>query len=86
DWWVQAEAMVGFYNAYSISGDEKYAQQVLDTWEYVKLYLIDRQQGEWFWAASPEGQPDTVNDKAGFWKCPYHNSRMCFEVMQRIKS
>ncbi|ODU61843.1 MAG: N-acyl-D-glucosamine 2-epimerase [Paludibacter sp. SCN 51-9] len=86
DWWVQAEAMVGFYNAYSISGDEKYAQQVLYTWEYVKLYLIDRQQGEWFWAASPEGQPDTVNDKAGFWKCPYHNSRMCFEVMQRIKS
>lgn len=84
DWWGQAEAMVGFYTAYAITGDERYANYALNNWEYIKKYIIDQEKGEWYWAADARGIPDTTNDKAGFWKCPYHNSRMCFELIHRI--
>lgn len=84
DWWGQAEAMVGFYTAYAITGDECYANYALNNWEYIKKYIIDQEKGEWYWAADARGIPDTTNDKAGFWKCPYHNSRMCFELIHRI--
>ena len=53
-------------------------------WEFIQSHLIDREHGEWYWAILPDGTPDTSNDKAGFWKCPYHNSRMCLELIERL--
>jgi mannobiose 2-epimerase len=50
-------------------------------WEYIKNYLVDRENGEWFWGADPDGKPNRQKDKAGFWKCPYHNARMCMEIV-----
>jgi len=84
DWWPQAEAMVGFYNAFELSKDETYAEKTFAAWEFIKEFIIDKKQGEWHWAVSSEGKVDEINDKAGFWKCPYHNSRMCLELMTRI--
>jgi tetratricopeptide (TPR) repeat protein len=52
-------------------------------WQYIKDNLIDWDGGEWFWSRHPDGTLNTVDDKAGFWKCPYHNSRMCLEVIER---
>ena len=80
-WWVQAEAVVGSAYACKISGDAAYLQKARHTWDYIKNYIIDRENGEWFWSAYPDGQPNRKDDKAGFWKCPYHNARMCLEVM-----
>ena len=84
DWWPQAETMVGYYNAYQISGDTSYLDKVLKNWNFIKENIIDRENGEWVWAVNENGIKDLKNDKAGFWKCPYHNSRMCLELIERI--
>ena len=84
DWWPQAESMIGYFNAFEISKNETYAFKTLDAWNFIKEYLIDKKEGEWHWSVSDDGKVDVVNDKAGFWKCPYHNSRMCLELMKRI--
>jgi mannobiose 2-epimerase len=83
-WWVQAEVLIGFYNAYQITGDEKYLDIVLKNWEFIKKYILDKQNGEWFWGVHRDYSL-IEKDKAGFWKCPYHNSRACLELIQRIK-
>ncbi|MEN6588767.1 MAG: AGE family epimerase/isomerase [Proteiniphilum sp.] len=85
DWWPQAEAVVGFFNAWQLSGKSDYLDKACNSWNFIRQHLIDREQGEWFWSVSPEGEKDRVNDKAGFWKCPYHNGRMCLELIERIK-
>ena len=84
DWWPQAEAMVGFFSAYELSKDEAYAMKTLAAWEFIKANIIDTEEGEWHWSVSATGKVDNINDKAGFWKCPYHNGRMCLELMTRI--
>ena len=85
-WWVQAEAVVGFYNIYQYFHDEDAMEKTLACWQYIKENLIDEKLGEWFWSRDPEGNINRHDDHAGFWKCPYHNSRMCLELIQRIKA
>ncbi|WP_269237089.1 AGE family epimerase/isomerase [Flavobacterium flavigenum] len=84
-WWVQAEALIGFYNAYQLTRDEKFLDIVLKNWEFIKNHILDQQNGEWFWGVYKDYSL-IQKDKAGFWKCPYHNSRACLELMQRIKT
>lgn len=84
-WWVQAEAMVGFYNVYEKTFDEKYLVAVHKLWEYVKENVVDKRQGaEWFWALDKEGEVIKALPIVEPWKCPYHNGRMCIEIMRRI--
>jgi len=85
-WWVQAEAMVGFYNAWQISGADKYLAIAEKNWEYIKSKIIDKQYGEWLWGINENGTPMKGEDKAGLWKCPYHNSRACIEIIKRISA
>ncbi len=82
-WWVQAENVVGWYNIYQYFGDESALDRALHCWEYIRENLVDWEHGEWFWSRHPDGALNTVDDKAGFWKCPYHNSRMCLEIIER---
>ena len=82
-WWVQAEAVVGFYNIYQHFHDEAALEKALRCWQYIKENLIDYQHGEWYWSRHRDGSLNTVDDKAGFWKCPYHNGRMCLEMIER---
>ncbi|MFW9622724.1 MAG: N-acyl-D-glucosamine 2-epimerase, partial [Bacteroides graminisolvens] len=56
----------------------------LACWEFTKSHLIDRVNGEWFWSLRADGSINHTDDKAGFWKCPYHNGRMCMEIMERF--
>ena len=83
-WWVQAEAMVGFLNAYKLSGQRQFYEQFVAVWEFTRNYLLDYERGEWHWGLSEARQPMAGEDKAGFWKCPYHNSRACLEVIGRL--
>ena len=85
-WWVQAENVVGWFNIYQYFGDEDALDKAVRCWEYIKSQLIDYENGEWFWSRHPDGTLNTVDDKAGFWKCPYHNSRMCLEIIERTDS
>ncbi|MBO6032256.1 MAG: AGE family epimerase/isomerase [Prevotella sp.] len=82
-WWVQAENVVGWFNIYQYFDDEEALEKVCRCWDYIKSQLIDYEQGEWFWSRHADGSLNTTDDKAGFWKCPYHNSRMCLEIIER---
>ena len=83
-WWVQAEALVGYFNAYQISGKENFLTRSLESWTFIKEQIIDHKFGEWYWSVNGEGKPQTEKEKAGFWKCPYHNGRACMEIIRRI--
>lgn len=83
-WWVQAEAVVGFVNHYQYYGDTDSLKKALDVWKYIKDTMIDRDNGEWYWSVKANGEINLDGDKAGFWKCSYHNSRMCMELLKRL--
>lgn len=68
-------------NAYELTRNEEWLDKAGNCWKYISEHLIDRSGGEWFWSISDEGIANREGDKAGFWKCPYHNSRMCLEIM-----
>ena len=84
EWWPQAEAVVGFYNAYELSGDQKYLEAANSIWSYIQNHFVDHTNGEWHNELSLDNTPDASMPKAGFWKCPYHNARACFEVVRRM--
>jgi mannobiose 2-epimerase len=83
-WWPQAEAVVGFLNAWQLSGEQHLRDAAERSWAFIEERMIDHQHGEWFWLVSKAGVPGAGQDKVGPWKCPYHNSRTCFEVMERL--
>jgi mannobiose 2-epimerase len=88
-WWAQAEAVVGFYNAYQLTGDERFRTQAARVWEYIEDKVVDRIHGEWHAKLKPDGAPFTAAEDAdaclvGPWKCPYHNARVCLEMMHRL--
>lgn len=87
-WWVQAETVVGFLNGYEKSPERKeYLTAAESTWDYIKTYLLDKREGsEWFWRVDKDGNPDTESPIVEPWKCPYHNGRMCFEVIRRMSN
>ncbi|PXY42597.1 N-acyl-D-glucosamine 2-epimerase [Flavobacterium cheongpyeongense] len=84
-WWVQAEALIGFYNAYQLTGNENYLDIIFKNWDFIKKHILDSKNGEWFWGVYRDYSL-IEKDKAGFWKCPYHNSRACLELIHRIKA
>ena len=83
-WWVQAEAVVGFFNIYQYFGDEQALEKATHCWQYIKQNLVENENGEWYWSRHADGTLNLEDDKAGFWKCPYHNGRMCLELIERI--
>ena len=84
-WWVQAEGVLGFVNAWEKHpGSAAYREAVAGLWRYITRHLVDsRPGGEWFWQVSPQGVPDEGKPIVSPWKCPYHNGRMCLELMRR---
>lgn len=83
-WWPQAEAVVGFLNAYEHTGEAAFAEAALGTWAFIRRAIIDTDGGEWFFRVSRDGTPYRDEDKVGLWKCPYHNARACLEIMERV--
>jgi len=82
--WPQAEAIVGFLNAFQLSGEPKYVVAAERVWDYVERHLIDQVHGEWFWRINEDGKPDAKLPKVSEWKGPYHVSRACLETMRRL--
>lgn len=85
-WWPQAEAMIGFFNAYQLTNDGTYLKHAMNSWDFIKSHLLDKTNGEWFWGVNEDYSIMQGQDKAGFWKCPYHNARACMEVIARIET
>lgn len=82
-WWVQCENIIGHIDLYQYFGYEDSLEKAVHCWNYVQKHLIDAKNGEWHWAVLDDGTINLSDDKAGFWKCPYHNSRMCLELIER---
>lgn len=85
DWWPQAEAVVGFTNAFEHTANERFLKSAADIWEFIKTYLIDEKYGEWHETVTREGKPHEL-DKVRSWKCPYHNGRMVLEMLRRLEN
>ncbi|MCH4148713.1 MAG: AGE family epimerase/isomerase [Prevotella sp.] len=83
-WWVMCENVIGHVDLYQYFGDEAALEVAQHCWDFIKDNLIDWQRGEWHWSVDEKGAVNYDDDKAGFWKCPYHNSRMCLEIMERL--
>ena len=83
-WWVQAESVVGYFNLWDHFGEQSGLEYALICWDFIKNHLIDREEGEWFWSLRADGSVNRDDDKAGFWICPYHNGRMCMEIIERV--
>ena len=83
-WWVLAESVVGNLWLWKYHGDLAAADRALSTWAYIRDNLVDYDNGDWFWSVAPDGTPDKTSPKAGFWKCPYHNTRMCLQVLELV--
>ena len=85
DWWPQAEAIVGFLNAWELTGEAPFLDAAVATWEFASRHLLDRTHGEWHWQVARDGAVTNAREKVGPWKCSYHNSRACLEVMARAE-
>jgi mannobiose 2-epimerase len=83
-WWPQAEAMIGFLNAWELTGEAIWFERSLASWAFIQRWIRDPAGGEWYWGVRADHSPMPGEDKAGFWKCPYHNSRACLEIMRRL--
>ncbi len=83
-WWPQAEAVVGFLNAYQLSWDEKFLNAAIKTWSFIDKHILDKKNGEWFWRVSQARKAYRDEPKVSPWKSPYHNCRACMEIIQRI--
>lgn len=86
-WWVQAEALVGFVNAFELSKKDEYLKTVLRSWSVIKSTILDKEYGEWCWFArsAEEANNTPLTYKAGAWKAPYHNGRAMLEMTRRLK-
>lgn len=84
EWWVLAEAVVGFLNAYSLTSNIEFLKIAYDNAKFIQDYVVDKNFGEWTGLVDISGNIIKGQDKIGFWKCPYHNSRMCLEILSRI--
>ena len=84
-WWAHAEAVVGFYNAYQLSGKAHFARASRNVWNYIQRHFIDYKDGDWFKLLEQDGTPITTHYKVGPWDCPYHHARMCFEMIKRLE-
>ena len=87
-WWVQAESLVGCVNRWQDTGDAQWLERAAHSWDFIKKHIVCP-DGEWYWGALEDGRggfvPNTQDDRAGFWKCPYHNGRMCMEMIERLQ-
>ena len=81
-WWAHAEAIVGFFDAWEISGDERFLDVAIHIWNFTRDNFIDTVNGGWFTGITPAGE--IRGNKAGHWECPYHNGRMAMEIMMRV--
>jgi mannobiose 2-epimerase len=83
--WPQTEALVGFLNAFQISGRQEFYEAARRIWNFIDQHLTDRVYGEWFWRINPDGKPDPALPKVSEWKGPYHGTRACLQAIQRLR-
>lgn len=79
--WPQAESLLGYYYAWTISGNATYLKWFRQCWQFIQEHIHDPRTGEWYWGVLADYSV-IKKDKAGFWKCPYHNTRALLELIK----
>jgi mannobiose 2-epimerase len=85
-WWCQAESLVGFFNAWQLTGERQFLDAARGVWSWIDAHQRDRVGGDWFASVAPDGKPILSELKGGNWKTAYHNARSCMEIMARVAS
>ncbi|HET7000379.1 MAG TPA: AGE family epimerase/isomerase [Puia sp.] len=85
-WWPQAEALIGFCNTWQLTGNARYKNALIKSWHFIRKHILDTDRGEWLWGVDRNGKIMAGQDKIGIWKCPYHNTRACLELLSRLKA
>ena len=84
EFWQQAEALVGFLDAYEVTGDKKYLDAFVNVHDFVFSKMINWDQGEWFALLDEKG--DLIWDYMGTsWKVFYHTVRATCQIVSRSK-
>jgi mannobiose 2-epimerase len=83
-WWCQAEAVVGFWQAFQLTGERRFRSAATGVWSFIERRVVDRSNGDWFWRILANGEVDPNEPKVSEWKGPYHSVRMCLEVLRRL--
>lgn len=83
DWWPQAETVVGCFRQWKLTAGKRWRDAAEAEWTFIKKHII-APDGEWYWGLLADGRVNIADDRAGFWKCPYHNGRMCMEIIELI--
>jgi mannobiose 2-epimerase len=84
DWWCQAEAVVGFWHAFELTGEDAFAEAATQVWRFIENHQVDREHGEWLWRVLADGKVDRSEPKVSQWKGPYHSVRLCLEMLRRL--
>lgn len=84
-WWPQAEAMIGFFNAWQNTNDRNFLEHSYNSWKFIRDYMLDKNGGEWYWGVKEDYSIMIHEDKVGLWKSCYHNTRACLEIIRRIE-
>ena len=84
-WWVQAEASIGLFNAWQLTGNYLYLKLFERNWVFIETFIVDKKHGEWYWGVTVDNEL-MKQPKVGFWKCPYHNTRACLELLKRLQT
>lgn len=85
-WWMQAEAMICFFNAWQLTGEQKYYDLFTNSWTFINKHIIDHDKGEWIWGIHSDNPLMDHEGKVGLWNCPCHNSRACMEIIRRLEA
>ena len=85
-WWIQAETMNGFCNAWQLTSEKKYEEACISQWNWIQKYQKNKEFGEWWNEISTDREPILHEDKGGNWKTSYHNGRTCLELLKRLRN
>lgn len=84
EWWSQSEALVGLINAYKVTNNENYLDIAYSIGHFIQDYFVDEKHSEWHYRVDENLKPVAELDKAGLWKCPYHNSRAFLKIIHML--
>ncbi len=84
EFWQQAEALVGFLDAFALTGDQAYADAFRCVYDFVFGKMVSPEQGEWYALLDEDGT--VLWDYMGYnWKTCYHTVRAMCEVVKRLR-
>ncbi len=84
EWWQNCESLIGFLDAFEITGDERYLKAFIRNWEFDTTYMINHKVGEWRQLLKEDGTP-IIAQVGNPWKCIYHTGRAMLECMLRLE-